>query len=69
MTEFKLDENLVIGRFTPTNQRQFRYYKEEDVKEFIRLDMDLIISCFVKKEIDYPTFIERREKLIGEKLQ
>jgi len=42
------------------------FYKK-DVKEFIRLETELILK-YAKGKISYFEFKERRDKLIGEKL-
>lgn len=42
-------------------------YKKKDIKEFIRLDMELIISL-VEERITWQQFYKRRKKLVGEGL-
>lgn len=69
MTEFNLSEKKSIGRFAPTNERQFVYYKEEDVKEFIRLLKEEICWCKpLDEQYDKDCPCNFIDKLAGEKL-
>jgi hypothetical protein len=66
--KFNLGDKVTIGRFAPTNQSQFSYYKEEDVKEFIRrLKEDFCCCSEEDRGICYHCRVIG--KLAGEKLK
>lgn len=57
--EFKLSEKRkerIFGGF----------YLEDDVKEFIRRDKNLLLHCMINGKIDVELYFERKDKLVGE---
>jgi len=59
--QFKLDEKRFADDFKHVA------YHEEDIKEFIKRELDLFIE-YSKGKITYGEFIIKREKLVGDKL-
>lgn len=65
--EFILEDEVSIGIITHTNSRQYRFYAEEKVKEFIRKERELL-RLLSQGKITWADFWMKRDKLIGKDL-
>ena len=67
MTEFNLSEKRCMQVSEITESYRW-IYPEEDVKEFIRIDTQLIVD-YMSEKINANEFWRERLKLMGEKLR
>ena len=65
MSEFDLS-NKIVKRFWSSKRGYRSMIDEGNVKEFIRLESDLM-NRFILKEITWNKFVEERNKLMGNK--